>query len=217
MATRNSDRPRAGSRAAQEVSQLVATSGRTQGDVAAYLNRRLGRTDLQHYHVSRMISGDRRVSAEEMDALRELAAQPAGEPPAAPALAETDDVVPLFGYANAAGSVLRLNEDQRVGVVPIHPAQRGSRRAFAFIVFGDSMSERLNHGDIAYALRNWPPAKERPVLIELKTGEALVKLYVGQDENTLFARQLKPKKDLSFPLRDVAALHAVVGSSFGPT
>lgn len=215
MPPRNTDRARQRSQTAQEVRELIAASGRTQGDIAAYLNRRLNTDEYQHYHISRMTSGDRKVTAQEIDALRELAAQPVGEPPAAAQLTETEDVVPLFGYANASGATLRLNEDQRVGVVPIHPAQRGSKRAFAFIVFGDSMSERLNHGDIGYALRNWPPAKEKPALIELVTGEALVKIYTGQDEHTLFAKQLKPPKTLSFPLKDVAAIHAVVGSSFG--
>lgn len=215
MPARNPDRARARNEAAIEVGRLVEASRRTQSDVAAYLNRRLATEDYQHYHVSRMISGDRKVTAQEMDALRELAAQPAGAPPAAPQLTESQDVVPLFGYANAAGSVLRLNEDQRVGVVPIHPAQRGSTRAFAFFVFGDSMTERLNHGDIAYAIYGRPPSKGAPCVIELTSDETLVKLYEGQDEHTLFARQLNPKKSLSFPLREVRAVHAVVGTSFG--
>jgi hypothetical protein len=96
--------------------------------------------------------------------------------------------VPLFGYANAAGSTLRLNEDQRVGVVPIHPAQRGSRSAFAFLVFGDSLSPRLNHGETGYAVRNKTPVKGQPVLIEMVSGEVLVKIFERVDEHTVFLR-----------------------------
>jgi hypothetical protein len=200
--------------AAREVRDLIKASGQTQAQVADYLTRRLSDT-YEHYHVSRIIGGNRKIRSDEMDALRELAAAAPGiVPPAAPQLEPTTDSIPLFGYANAAGATLRLNEEQRVGVVPIHPAQKGSRGAFAFIVFGDSMSERLNHGDVAYAIRNMAPLKDKPCLIEMKNGEAIVKVFVGMDEHTLFARQLSPKKDLTFPLRDIAALHRVVGSTF---
>lgn len=200
----------------KEVRRLLAASGRTQEEAAAYLSRRLGR-DVRHYHLSRMANGQRRVTADEMDALRELAAQPTGEVPAAPQLTDTADVIPLFGYANGAGQTLKINEDQRVGVVPIHPAQKGSRSAFAFIVAGDSMSPRLNNGEIGYAIRNRTPFRGQVCVVEMNTGEALVKFYDHQDERTLFLSQLQPKpSELTVPLRDVAAVHAVVGVSFGP-
>lgn len=193
---------------------MVSRSGRTQIDTAAYLSRRLGR-DISNVHVSRWTNGGVKVPVDAMDAMRELAAQPADSPPVVSPMTDSDDSVPLFGYANAAGAVLRLNDDQRVGVVPIHPAQRGSRAAFAFIVFGDSLSPRLNHGEIAYAVRGRMPAKGQPFLIEMSSGEVLVKIFETMDERTLFARQLEPKKDLSWGLRDIAAIHAVVGVSFG--
>lgn len=203
---------------AREVKALIKAAGMTQQEVADYLTRALGGS-YDHYHVSRMASGNRKVATGEMDALRELAnSSPATKAAAGdvilPSLTPTSDSVPLYGYANAAGASLRLNEDQRVGAVPIHPAQQGSRGAFAVIVFGDSMAERLNHGETAYAIRNLTPIKDKPCLIELKGGDTLIKMFMGMDEHTLFARQLNPKKDLSFPLRDVAALHRVVGSTF---
>lgn len=199
----------------QDVLDLIAASGRTQDEVAAYLSRRLGRA-IRGYYISRL-TRRRRIPSEEMDALRELAGQPAAASPVAPNLTETADVVPLFGYANAAGGVLRISEDQRVGVVPIHPAQLGSRSAFAFIVFGDSVSPRLNHGEIGYAIRNRPPFPNQLAVIEQMDGTAIVKFYIRQDERTLFLRQLKGEpKDFSIPLKDVQAIHAVVGSTFGP-
>jgi len=198
--------------AAQEIKDLLGSTGMTQKDVAAYLTRRLG-DQYSHYHVSRMQSGGRRVTSLEMDALRELVSTPRlDEPGESPVpLTDTTDSVPLYGYANAAGATLRLNEDQTMGVVPTHPAQRGSRGAFAFVVFGDSMADRMHHGDIAYAVRNMLPLKDKPVLIELRSGEAVVKMFDGMDEATLFVRQLNPAKKLTYPLRDVAGLHRVVG------
>ena len=192
----------------------MARSGRTQVDIAAWMTRRLGE-DIPNYQVSRWVAGTTRVPVAAMDAMRELAAQPSSESPRITALTETADVVPLFGYANAAGTTLRLNEDQRVGVVPVHPAQRGSRSAFAVLVFGDSLSPMLNHGDTAYAIRGMTPRKGQPCLIEMTAGEAIVKLFARADDRTLFAEQLNPRQDLSFALRDVQAIHAVVGVTFG--
>jgi hypothetical protein len=196
-----------------EFEQLVVASGRNQTETAAYLSRRLNR-EIANYQVSRWVTGPVKVPSEVMDAMREMAAQPAEAPPAISQLTDTSDVVPLFGYANAAGSTLRLNEDQRVGVVPIHPAQRGSRSAFAFLVFGDSLSPRLNHGETGYAVRNKTPVKGQPVLIELVSGEVWVKIFERVDEHTVFLAQLTPKKDLTCKLQDVRAMHAVVGATY---
>jgi hypothetical protein len=52
-------------------------------------------------------------------------------------------------------------------------------------------------------------------VIRMANGDALVKYYESQDERTLFASQSTPKKELSFPLRDVIGLDAVVGAMFG--
>lgn len=202
------------SREAQEFADRIAASGLNQGQAAAFLSRSLGR-GVTHYQVSRWISGTTKVPADVLDTMRGHVGSTSDSRPTPEILTETAEIVPLFGYANAAGSVLRLNDEQRLGSVPIHPAQRGSRSAFAFIVSGDSLSPTLSHGDTGYAIRHMTPRKGLPCLIELASGEVLVKLFTGMDERTLFAEQLSPKKELSFPLRDVHALHAVVGVTFG--
>lgn len=200
----------------EEVERLVEASGRTQAAIAAYLTRRTGRP-IEHYHVSRMINGQRKVAHDEMDALRELATEVAGDTPTSPQLTETGDVVPLFGYANGAGSTLRLNEDARVGVVPIHPAQKGSREAFAFLTFGDSVHPRLMHGETGYAIRNRMPFKNQLCVVEKKDGETIVKFFDFVDDRTLHLYEIHPKRaPILVPMRDVLAIHAVVGSTFGP-
>ncbi|MFN4296948.1 MAG: hypothetical protein ACK4FB_08900 [Brevundimonas sp.] len=194
---------------------MIRASERTNAEVAAYLSRRLQR-DFQHYQVSRILSGERKVQADELEALRELAAAPVSSPAATPVLTDTDEVQPLFGYANGAGQTLRLNEDSVVAVVPLHPAQRGSRNAYAFICFGDSVSTRLQHGDTGYALRNRPPFRNQLCVVRLQTGEALVKFYDSQDDRTLHLYETYPKRaPVSVALREVEGLDAVVGSTFG--
>lgn len=195
--------------------EFIRASERTNAEVAAYLARRLGRP-VEHYHVSRILTGERRVQSDELEGLRELAAAPASAPAAAPILTGTDEVQPLFGYANGAGQTLRLNDDAVVAVVPLHPAQQGSRNAYAFITFGDSVSTRLHHGDTGYALRNRPPFRNQLCVVRLKSGEALVKFYDRHDANTLYVYETVPKrKEIPLPLREVDGLDAVVGSTFG--
>lgn len=201
---------------AAEFQRLLDASGHDQRAAANWLSRRYGGDELiSDSRISRWKSGATAVPARYMDAMRELADQPADAPPAAVQLTATSEVVPLFGYANAAGAVLRLNEDQRVGVVPIHPSQRGSKAAFAFIVFGDSLSPRLRHGDVGYAIMGRMPNPGEPCVIQLKAGDVLVKIFDSADDRTLFGSQLNPPKTLTWSLaNEVEHVHAVVGVTF---
>lgn len=199
---------------ANEFSNLLAASSRTQAQIAADLSAKL-RRDIKHYSVSRWASGSVRVPVEVMDAMREIAA-PAVNPSPENAVATWDEAserVPLFGY-RAEGS-LTLDNDSRIGTVALHPAQKGGRAPFAVVVFGDLLKDRLRHGDIAHAVRGRAPAKGEPCIIELKSGEAFLRIFDGVDERTVFASQLNPKKAITWPVADVEALHAVVSVSFG--
>lgn len=197
-----------------EVERLVAATGRTQGEIAQYLTRRLGR-QFEHYMVSRMISGARTVAHDEMDALRELAIQRPQDEPVAPSLSDAPGVVPLLGFANAAGSTIHANEDNQVGVVPIHPAQHNSRGAYAFYTYGDSTSPRLSHGDIGFAIRHKPATRDGLCVVTKTDGEVLVKFYERQDARTLYLYETNPKKrEITVPLANVRRIDAVVGSTF---
>lgn len=183
--------------------------------VAAALEARLGRS-YDKSVVSKMRSS-RGVTDAEMAVLRSLAdgsADDSRQTPAPIRFGATTDSVPLFGYANAAGDVMRLSEDHIVRQVPALPAQIGSRGAFAVYVFGDSMEPALRSGYTAFAVRNMPPVRGELCIIELKDGEALIKTFEGMDASTVFASQLNPAKKLSYPRREVANLYRVVGSQY---
>lgn len=202
-----------------EVARILERAGMSHTDVAAYLTNKLGR-EVRHYHVGRTVSGERRPAVDEMDALRELGRRFEGSPAAlraetAPQLTDAGDVIPLFAVSQANDHMLRLTEEFRVGVVPIHPAQRGSKSALAFVMFDDALGDRLRLGDIGYAIRGWQPVIGQPCMVERNDGDWLVKIYEGKDANTLFLSQLKPAKKISLPLREVFAAHAIVGSTFG--
>lgn len=205
------------SREAREFEELLAASGRNQTETAAVLTRKLGRK-IENYQISRWAHGKVKVGVDVMDAMRDLVADKA------PGVAEgslvfnqeTADTVPLFGYVGGPGVALRLTEEQRVGVAPTHPAQRGSRSAFAFIHFGEALGDRLSVGDIAYAVRNRSPRKGQLCVVEMINGEARPAIFEGADERTLFTTQLAPRRETtSTPMREVAAIHAIVGVTFG--
>jgi hypothetical protein len=203
-----------------EIEQILETVGLTHAQAAEILTTKLGRP-MKGYHIGRTIKGERQPAVDEMDALRELLlAQPPQPGPArkvdAPLLTDTGERVPLYRADHAGDNGLRLTEEFRVGVVPVHPAQRGSKSALAFVMNDETLGDRLRLGDIGYAIRGWPPVPGQPCLVERKDLDAVARIYEGRDGSTLFLSQLKPPKQMSMPLRDVAAVHVIVGSAFGP-
>ncbi len=196
-----------------EVRRLLESSGRTQDEAADFLTQRLGRV-VRHYHVSRMITGHRKVAADEMDALREMAAaDPAVDVPFLP-LTHAADSVPLFA-AGGVGAPLRLGESNRVGDFPLHPSQRGARDAFAFVMDDDGLGDRLRRGEVGHVLRGRTPLPDMPCLVEYVDGHALARIYVRQDDRTLFVRTAAPKAtESSIPSVQVRAVHAISGVSF---
>lgn len=203
----------------EEAQRLIATSGRTQIEVAEALTRHLGRT-LKHYTISRISSGERAPKADELDGLRTLYGQSADlQPPVSrvPRLTESPEMIPLYAATGGPRGNLRLGEDNIVGVTPIHPAQRGASEPFSFIVPDNRLANRLCRGETAHALRNRPPFPGQMCLVELSGGDAAAYIYDREDERTLFVRVLKPKEaPVSIPLVQVKAVHVIVAVTFGP-
>lgn len=201
-----------------EAARLIRESGATQLEVAQHLTAVVGRR-FQHWHVSRMLQGQRKIAADEMDALRKLADD---GPALAPAVAEPttffehQDQVPLYSAPSFVDPVLKLDRQSQVGIAPLHPAQRGARGAFAFIMPDDSLGERLRPGEVGYGIRNRQAFPGQACLIELKSGVCTPCLFERRDANTVFGQLLSPKKQVSYPLRDVEGVHAIVGTSFQP-
>lgn len=208
-----------------EVQRLLRAAGLTQAQAAERLTEAMGKP-YEHYHVSRMVNGQRRVTAAEMDALRKMADGVAqsegsgarsevylGERVSKPTtLAER---VNLFRGAPLGSRSFRLSNEFLAGDAPVHPAQRGHKDAFAFIVQSDRNADRLMQGDVAYAVRHLPPRGGQPCLVETKDSEVTVTIYDRHDDKTLFGRQLRPPKIETWPLSEVAGLHAIVGVGIG--
>lgn len=204
----------------EEVTQIVEAAGLGHGPIAAFLTQTLGRV-VKPYVIGRILSGERAVSADEMDAFRRLLQAPAGVGESVvaftPQLTEHSDRVPLYSATGRSGGKLRLSEEYRVGVTAIHPSQKGYRSAFSFIQPDDKLGDLLRKGHIGHVVRDLPPVPGLPCLVEREDGEAYARIYVGEDTNTLFLKALKPKEaEERVPLREVKACNRIVGVTYGP-
>lgn len=193
--------------------------GKTQSDLAAYLG-------VDFNVVNRIASGARkRLSDEESNAIEAYFAAHAGRsaPMAAPAAgistarqAGTGAQVPLYGFAAAAPTgPINFDHETAGEYVARHPNQGRNAEAFAVRIWGESMSPRYEPGELAYCVRGQHPRRGQDVIIELKSGDAWLKTYEGQQGGQVRTRQLNPppgEDDFqSFDMRDIKALHAVVG------
>jgi len=76
---------------------------------------------------------------------------------------------------------------------------------------GESMTGYVEPGQVvAYHLTRWPRRGDGCV-IELKTGERLIKEYVKSDTSFIYASQRFPEDDLKWPRGDVLGVYKIMG------
>lgn len=205
----------------------LARIGVTQKDLA----EQIGWSPARMF---RIVSGERkRLSGDEERALEralgELEKQASGRsddttlsaalnigkrrPTISPASADLRKI-PVYGYAAAGPSgPIHLDHDAVVDHVERVPAQGVRNDVFALEVWNESMSPRYEAGELVYCVRNRRPARGRDVVVELKSGDAWLKRYVGERDGIVFTRQLNPEDEVRFKIDEIRALHAVVGRS----
>lgn len=121
------------------------------------------------------------------------------------------DLIPVLGTASGANDVIIINFDQEIGRVLRHPNQANVKNAFSVEVYGDSMSPRFKHGELAFINGGFFPTKDGDCLIELKDGGSLIKIFIQKTDKEITWAQLNPPKEVKSLLRDIKAIHAVVG------
>lgn len=123
------------------------------------------------------------------------------------------DSVPILGHANGSeGEYMILNFDEPVGETLRHPKQTGLKNAFAVYARGNSMYPQYEEGQIIYCLANTPPQVGQSCVVELKNGEAYLKRFLARTEKKMTFLQHKPNKEISWPISEIKAIHAVVGT-----
>lgn len=74
---------------------------------------------------------------------------------------------------------------------------------------GESMGEWLRPGEMVLFNRQVYPSPDDGCVIELKSGQMLIKLYVRTDGSSLFVRQLNPDQVIILPWSEVKGVYGV--------
>lgn len=190
--------------------EAIDAAMKAQGRSRADLGRLLG---LDSAQISRVFAGKRRMQrAEHQKAVEWLginappAALPGGRIVAMPGM------VPLYGWVGAASdSRLTLADQNLRGYVPMHPNQAHVREPFALEVSDVSMVPRYKPGEIVYLAPHRWPSRDQDCVIVTRESHGFLKTFVRRDAGAIFTEQLNPAGELTFPLDEVEAVHAVVG------
>lgn len=123
-----------------------------------------------------------------------------------------DSLIPIYGFSGDCDEAqFNFNAGDSGREAP-HPAQIGRRGGFAFYVSTDVMAPRFEHGDIAYGLYGAPPKPGQDCVVELNTGDALIRRFITREFSDYVVGNYKdPTERETFSSSSVRALHAVVG------
>ncbi len=131
------------------------------------------------------------------------------EPPAQPAESQSRKLR-VFGYAATSdGDRIAIASDRILDMMEI-PAELDPSTHFVILPIGSSMEPRIFAGEPQVVRRNYPPGRDRLVLIEFNDGTGVIKSYRGQKDGRVFVEQYNPPKTLDYDASTVKALHAIV-------
>jgi phage repressor protein C with HTH and peptisase S24 domain len=123
------------------------------------------------------------------------------------------DMVPILGHANGSSEAIMLNFDEPIGETMRHPRQINMQGAFALQVRGNSMSPKYEAAQKVFPLLNHFPKQQQGCIVEMKNGEAFIKVFIRETEKELIFKQYNPPKEWKRSKSEVKALHAIVGTS----
>lgn len=123
--------------------------------------------------------------------------------------------IPVRGIGMGGNDGYLILGEQSLGEVLAPPALADVPDAYAVYIIGDSMLERYRHGEIVYVHPYAPVRKDDDCVVQISAGEGeplrgFVKRFVSFDERHLKVAQLNPRKILSFPRRQVVAVHRII-------
>jgi phage repressor protein C with HTH and peptisase S24 domain len=184
-------------------------------------------TGISFDSLNRLLAGKRQLKAKEAQQIGVILTRLSGDtgPDSAsnssvfepsnitPLRAPSDRMVPVYGFALGSNQgIIHLEHASRTGVVRAHPGQMNSDHGFAVEIVDDSMSPRYESGELAYAVMGQMPSRGQDVIIEMTSGDAYIKRFVGLDAAAIIGEQHNPAKRVTYRTTEVRALHAVVGS-----
>lgn len=124
---------------------------------------------------------------------------------------DTSNKLPVYGYAAATdGDRIALNEGEIIDWIELpHGLALGPGEFFGVRPMGSSMEPRIFPGETLVVRKNYPPARDKDVVIEFSDGSGVIKTYEGQRQGRVFAKQWNEPRTLDYDATTVRALHAV--------
>lgn len=124
--------------------------------------------------------------------------------------------VPLRGQSmGGKEGALIFAGDEHFGEIDAPPKLHGVPDAYAVYVIGNSMMDRLKHGEVCFVHPYEPYKKGDDVVFQIQATEGgsvhgWIKRFISMDDKILKVQQLHPKKVLTFARRTVLAVHKIV-------
>lgn len=122
----------------------------------------------------------------------------------------SDSAAPIYAYASAENSRSAINDGDVIGYLDPMPGM--GKDGFYLIVHGDSMEPKLEQGIKIGVSRQVPPRKGKLCVVKKIDGEPIVKEFISKNEKNLICRQTNPEKKITFDMREVLEVLAVVGT-----
>lgn len=191
--------------------------GKTQRGLAAALG-------VDPSQVNRLLKGDRRLRADEVEKIKRYLDIPVIESSSAiekvPGAAMLDPGnwgrdMPVRGVAAAGPDGAFALENGTIDYVKRPPRLIGIPDAYALYVQGSSMSPWREEGQVVYVHPYQPCQVEDYVVIQVQDGEhhpttAYIKRLVRRSATDIVLLQFNPRRELRFPAKRVLTLHRII-------
>jgi phage repressor protein C with HTH and peptisase S24 domain len=198
----------------------LTRSGKTQRGLAKAMG-------IDPSNVSRLLSGQRKLKLEEIDAVAAyFGTGPGAIAPRPPGMAEErlfgwPDIgvrerdVEVRGVALGGSEGTFLFNGEVVDYMPRAPGLIGAPNAFALYVIGDSMAPRYEPGDMIFLDPGRPVRAGDDVVVELagehgEPGRCYIKRLIRRTPTRLVLKQFNPGQELLFATKDVRAIHRIL-------
>lgn len=118
--------------------------------------------------------------------------------------------LPILGHVKAGESGFFIDQGEVQGMTTRLKALEGVVGAYAVRVNDDSMFPAYEPDDLVQVNPHLRPMPGQNVVIQLVTGEALIKRLVRRTDKEVRCEQWNPKKEISYDPKQIRAIHRIV-------